>query len=383
MEQETFQNARYLIVDDEVANIRLLEQNLEQWKCFNVESTTDPREVISLYRRFAPDLILLDLHMPYLDGFQVMEQLQAVLAEEAYLPILVLTADITPQVKRRALAAGAKDFLTKPFDATELLLRVWNLLETRFLYLELEKEKHQLQENYQRLQDLEALRDDLTHMLIHDLRTPLTAFLGGIETVAMLGELNVEQQESVNIAYEGGQTLLGMINDLLDISKMEDKSLPLEYKTLTAGDIIERALRQVGTLIIGRELSLVSDIAPGLPTFEGDEDKLVRTLVNLLSNAIKFTPTGGTVTAGAHRAADENAIVFTVSDTGEGIPQEAFARIFEKFGQVETRQAGRRMSTGLGLTFCKMVVEAHGGRIWVESELGQGSTFLFTMPCAR
>jgi two-component system sensor histidine kinase/response regulator len=115
-----------------------------------------------------------------------------------------------------------------------------------------------------------------------------------------------------------------------------------------------------------------------LPPFSGDEDKLRRTLVNLLGNAIKFTPFGGTITAAAEL--QEDVLLFSIHDTGEGIPPEAFDRIFDKFGQVENRKAGRKMSTGLGLTFCKLAVEAHGGRIWVESRSGEGSAFYFTIP---
>jgi signal transduction histidine kinase len=111
-----------------------------------------------------------------------------------------------------------------------------------------------------------------------------------------------------------------------------------------------------------------------------DEDKIVRTLVNLLGNAIKFTPVSGRITIATRRLPDDGATEFSVQDTGEGIPPESFTRIFEKFGQVDGRKSGRKHSTGLGLTFCKMVAEAHGGRIWVESELGVGSTFRFTIP---
>jgi signal transduction histidine kinase len=114
----------------------------------------------------------------------------------------------------------------------------------------------------------------------------------------------------------------------------------------------------------------------------GDENKLRRTLVNLLGNAIKFTPSGGTVTIGVRHSREGPSVVFSISDTGEGIPAEAFGRIFEKFGQVQSRQGGRIMSTGLGLTFCKLAVEAHGGQIAVESVPGQGSTFCFTIPHA-
>jgi len=120
-------------------------------------------------------------------------------------------------------------------------------------------------------------------------------------------------------------------------------------------------------------------VPEALPALQADEDKLRRTLVNLLGNSIKFTPQGG-VTLIISDHPEEGAIWFAVRDTGEGIPKDAFERIFEKFGQVETRKAGRKMSTGLGLTFCKMVAEAHGGRIWVESELGVGSVFTVAIP---
>jgi signal transduction histidine kinase len=119
-------------------------------------------------------------------------------------------------------------------------------------------------------------------------------------------------------------------------------------------------------------------VAPDAPPLQADGDKMLRTLVNLLGNAIKFTPQRGTVTVEVQ--CHDDSLQFCVVDTGEGIPEEAFERIFEKFGQVESRKAGKQMSTGLGLTFCKMAVEAHGGRIRVESEMGQGSRFSFSVP---
>jgi putative two-component system response regulator len=128
-------DARILIVDDERVNVVLLERILEQDGYRNVKSVTDPTEAVPLFDQFEPDLVLLDLHMPKLDGFAVMELLEDRISSETFLPILILTADIRPEIKRRALAAGAKDFVTKPFDRTEVLLRIQNLLETRFLHL--------------------------------------------------------------------------------------------------------------------------------------------------------------------------------------------------------------------------------------------------------
>lgn len=128
-------DARILVVDDERVNVVLLERILQQAGYTNVRSTTDSTQAAALYDEFEPDLILLDLHMPGLDGFAVMEQLDGRIRDDDFLPILILTADIRPEIKRRALAAGAKDFVTKPFDRTEVLLRIQNLLETRFLHL--------------------------------------------------------------------------------------------------------------------------------------------------------------------------------------------------------------------------------------------------------
>ncbi len=133
-------DARILVVDDERVNVVLLERILEQHGYGNVRSTTDAYQAAALYDELEPDLVLLDLHMPRLDGFGVMEQLQARISSDTFLPILILTADIRPEVKRRALAAGAKDFVTKPFDRTEVLLRIQNLLETRFLHLRLDRQ---------------------------------------------------------------------------------------------------------------------------------------------------------------------------------------------------------------------------------------------------
>jgi signal transduction histidine kinase len=238
----------------------------------------------------------------------------------------------------------------------------------------------ELRRNLKKLQELEKLREGLTSMIVHDLRTPLTSLLGGLLSMEMLGELNADQRELLKMSIHGGQTLLGMINDLLDISKMEDGSLKLERARVRVEELVDQALQQVTRLAAQKEIALVREIEPDLPALYADEAKLVRTLVNLLGNALKFTPPGGRVTLAARRSGTEQAVEFSVTDTGEGIPAEAFEQIFEKFGQVESRQAGRKMSTGLGLTFCKMAVEEHGGRIWVESELGRGSTFRFVVP---
>ena len=284
-----------------------------------------------------------------------------------------------PSIGRRVMLLNAREL--RAGNHTELLvLALEDVTERRRVHdLELHYTS-ELQESYRRLQEVEKLRDDLTHMIIHDLRTPLTSVISGMQTLDVVGDLNEDQREMMNIAIIGGETLLGMINDLLDVEKLESGSMQLDYVTLSAPELIASATGQVASLAESQQLTLVQQAAANLPPLRGDGNKLRRTLVNLLGNAIKFTPTGGTITVKAHHNSEENAVMFEVTDTGEGIPPEAFERIFEKFGQVESRQAGRLMSTGLGLTFCKLAVEAHGGHIAVESAPGKGSTFCFTIP---
>jgi signal transduction histidine kinase/HAMP domain-containing protein len=241
----------------------------------------------------------------------------------------------------------------------------------------------ELHTNYERLQTLERLRDDLTHMIVHDLRTPLTSFITGLPLIGEVGDLNDLQRQLLGRVVRGGDTLLGMTNNLLDIARMESGSLQLHYADVTAVEITASAVDQVMMLAEDRRLTLVQQVAADVPVFQADVDLLRRVLVNLLGNAIKFSPTAGVVTITAQRATETGSIQFSVVDTGSGIQPENFERIFEKFGQVQTARSSRKASTGLGLTFCKLAVEAHGGRIWVESEAGRGSTFALVLPLAR
>jgi signal transduction histidine kinase len=143
---------------------------------------------------------------------------------------------------------------------------------------------------------------------------------------------------------------------------------------------VNSAVGQVASLAESKQLSLTTDVLAGLAPLRGDESKIRRTLVNLIGNAIKFTPCGGAIHVEAGRSENGKSVLFSVKDNGEGIPPEAFERIFEKFGQVDSRKGGRTNGTGLGLTFCKLTIEAHGGKIGVESEPTKGSKFHFTIP---
>jgi signal transduction histidine kinase len=246
--------------------------------------------------------------------------------------------------------------------------------------------------------ELEQLRDDWTSMLVHDLRAPLTSIMNGVMMVkrGLGGPVTEQQQELLQIAYQGSQAMLELVNNLLDISKMEQGRLHLDLEPLAPYTIIDRAMERLQVSARSQQVSLEQCLAINLPLIEADSDKIVRVLQNLLDNAIKFSPPGGVVTLGAHFYAPERPLpadvplhppfdssewlVFWVQDRGMGIPAAYHDRIFEKFGQVRGRKV---RGTGLGLTFCKLAVQAHGGRIWLESREGAGSVFAFALPLVR
>lgn len=360
-------NGRILVVDDMAVNVRLLAGILKL-AGYDVVTASSGREALDRFRASSIDVVLLDVMMPEMDSFEVCRRIKE---EALFQPVVMVTALQETADRVTALEAGADDFLTKPVDEVEVVARVKSLVR-------LKRQREELDRAYADLRRAEAMRDDLSAMIVHDLRTPLTSLLTGMQSLELLGELSADQLELVWMAVAGGQTLLSLINDLLDIGKMESGTVELNRREAAPAKIMTEAARQVAALLA--EKRLTQDAPDTLPAVYADHDKLCRILVNLLGNAIKFTPKEGAIALRARYDSAQADVVFSVSDTGEGIPKEAFERIFEKFGQVETRQAGRHMSTGLGLTFCKMAVEAHGGRIWVESEPGKGSTFSFTIP---
>ncbi len=360
---------RVLVVDDTPANIQMLAAILKE-NGHQVSVATNGRQALEVIGRVQPALILLDVMMPEMDGFEACRHLKEN-AEWKDIPVIFLTAKTETADIVRGFELGAVDYVAKPFNSHELLARVHT-------HLALRRQQRELEENYRRLSELERLRDSLVHMVVHDLRSPLLGLSGCLQLLQedLAGKLEPEQAGDLDSALTAAQRLGDMVSSLLDVSRLEAGEMPLHREVSDLQPVIARAIESLGGLTRNRNVLFTPPDPP--IRVSCDSEVTGRVVANLVANALKFTPASGEVRVSA--AVGDGCVKVAVADTGPGIPNEYRERIFEKFGQVANREEGRHHSTGLGLTFCKLAVEAHGGTIGVDSEVGHGSTFWFTLP---
>jgi len=357
-----------LIVDDTPENIALVS-SIMKGVCRTRVAISGEKALGIAFSSDPPDLILLDIMMPGMDGYEVCRRLKAD-PGSSDIPIIFLTSKSQMEDETRGFELGAVDYITKPISPPILVARVKT-------HLDLQRQKRLLQESYEHLVELEGWRDNLVHMIVHDLRGPLTAVIGNLDFLKSFEMSNFtnEGKEVVEIARSAAQALVEMTSSVLDVSRMESTDMQLN---VTECDLVEIA-REVAARFAS--LSGNRKILVRLPSepvrLIADPDLISRVVQNLLGNALKFTPKSGEIVLGVESDADKVRV--SVKDSGPGIPPEYQDRVFDKFFQVEARQQGKKYSTGLGLTFCKLAVEAHAGRIGVKSELGQGSTFWFEL----
>lgn len=365
-----------LIVDDTPANLQLLAEMLKE-RGYRVRPVPSGKLAIQAAQKAKPDLILLDINMPEMNGYEVCRQLKA---DEALseVPVLFISALDETLDKIKAFAAGGVDYITKPFQFEEVEARVQTHLKLRWLQVELEIRNRQLQESLDQLRKLEELRDNLTHMIVHDMRSPLMGILLwlDIHKEEAATKLSAAEMEPIAAAATSANQLVDMVNSVLDVSRLEQGQMPLNRAMSDMDALVQNALRSIGGLT--QKVKLICPAQSSPVRVNCDANLIVRVIANLVGNAIKFTPQGGTVAITVERHGSGAKIC--VADTGSGIPGKYHKMIFEKFGQVEVQQQGEMYSTGLGLTFSKLAVEAHGGTIGVESEVGKGSAFWFTLP---
>ena len=363
-----------LIVDDTPENLQLLNGMLKS-RGYKARPVPDGEMALRAAKSDPPDLILLDINMPEMNGYEVCRSLKGD-PTLAAIPVIFISALNETMDKVKAFGLGGVDYVTKPFQFEEVHARVETHLKLRQLQKELERQNQQLKESYDRLRELETLRDNLVHLVVHDLRSPLAMMAGYVDLikVKIAAKLNASEIGYIDVVGKHTAKLLDMVTTLLDISRMEAGQMPLNRQTCDLAGVTKEVTDSFSVLAGRRQLSIESLSGP--LSVHADKDVLQRIIANLVGNAIKFTPDGGQIHVTIGRK-DSMARV-AVTDSDPGIPAEYHAKVFEKFGQVD-KQA-RRHSTGLGLTFCKLAVHAHGGEIGVESEVGKGSTFWFALP---
>lgn len=339
---------RILIVDDTEENVQVASFMLQR-QGYRCEVAGNGQEALDKCRQAPPDLVLLDIMMPIMDGYECCRQLKAD-DQLKDIPVIFLSA------------------MADTDDVVNTHLRLRRLQVT-------------VEKNYRDLSELEEQRDNLVHMIIHDLRTPLSVVQGNLDLVENCAAKIPGFQDFQMPLHDANQAtveLIHMVSNLLDISRMEDGKMPLNLKSNNLAEMLGQCGKLMSVKAEQKEISLTVEANP--IELACDSELIQRVLVNLTANAIKFSPPESSVRISSQPNAGQHVI--NVVDSGPGVPPDYQSKVFEKFGQVDAYQDRKKFSTGLGLTFCKLAIEAHGGDIGVESDGEHGSRFWFSLPVA-
>ncbi|ABC30450.1 Signal transduction histidine kinase [Hahella chejuensis KCTC 2396] len=379
MSEET-DNASILIVDDNQNNCDLLNRRLER-KGFRCAIALSGREALRQVEKQPPDLILLDVMMPEMDGMEVLDILRRNF-NSVELPVLMVTAKNAHEDIISAFAQGANDYIEKPVDFPIMLARIRHHLQHKRLDDELKRSQQQLREQNRQLGMSNQYKINFLSSMSHELRTPLNAILGYSEVLldGMMGELNPKQLEYCKEIYDSGSYLLIIINDLLDLSKIEAGKLELEIQPTHIEILVNSVIGIIKEKASRHGIILLTDIQEDIGPAELDPLRVKQILINLLSNAIKFTDSGKQVglKVSLH---DDQELLIQVFDQGCGVSEQDLQRIFLPFEQAESSIKKKNVEgTGLGLALVHKLVLLHGGSIDVKSELGQGSSFFIRLP---
>ncbi len=399
MPSDLIHHAKILIVDDELTNVRLLEKILAREGYLNVSMTTDPRHVVNMFADNQPDLVLLDLHMPHINGFEVLSSLAEITSAKTVLPIIVLTADATSEARRKALANGATDLISKPFDNLEVVLRIKNVLRTRFLHLELENQNQILDERVQErtavLQTMVAeLRKTQQQVVQQERLRALGMMATGIAhdfnnilfLILAHSELLLIETESSSNDTKTAKYLRTIIGAAQDGAKMVNRLAQFQRppsetdlrRSIPLAHLIEQAVdltmpRWKGQAMAnGVDINVVTELGE-IPDIVGDPAEIRELLTNMIFNAVDAMPNGGTITLRV-RAAD-HAVVLEVEDTGTGMAEEVRQRCLEPFFTTKGDHG-----SGLGLAMIYGIVQRHGGTLEITTQLGTGTKFTIRLP---
>jgi len=414
---------RILVVDDTPENLELLGAHLTE-AGYRVLTAANGQQALAAVDTHAPDLILLDVMMPALDGYEVCRRLKTN-EQTAFIPIVMLTALQDFEHRLRGIELGADDFLTKPFNRLELLTRVRSLLRVKGLHDQvaaynrlLEKMVAERTQALERaladLKEMDRLKSEFLANISHELRTPLTPIKGYLPCLLRgdFGTLPPNQSLILGHISESVERLHRLIEDLLTFMQWEAGGISLQFGITRVESVVQTAVKRVAAAAKQKGVELTTGFDANLPPVSADAAALGRAIEHLLENAVKFTPGGGRVTVTARQVREDRgrgtgdggrhpssvsgppsalpgppspvpSLEIRVTDTGVGIPTEAIPKIFDRFYQADSSPTRQHGGTGLGLAIVKRILDAHKASIAVESPPGQGTTFSIRLAVAR
>jgi signal transduction histidine kinase len=360
--------ARILVVDDDAMTRRSLRAMLER-SLYQVETAEGGAEALALLSSFRPDLILLDIQMPEMDGLEVCHRVRQ-MPQGDLLPIIFLTGDERPDIHSLAFRAGGDDFLRKPVHSGELVVRIRSLMRLKRLQAEIQAERDSLLE-------LQKQREQLFEFIVHDLKNPLAAIQVGLELLSERDDNTPAHQTQLRRLRNTGNQMGRMIQNILDIGRAEQLGLELHKTRIQLSTWLPGLLQEVESQAHSRKHNLAWHCPSDLE-IEADQDFLRRLLLNLVDNAMKYSPSGSHTKIEAH--ATNDGVRLEVRDQGQGIPENMREQVFEKFVRLQKGDTEAHSGSGIGLAFCQVVAEAHEGRIWVEANAPRGSVFVLEIP---
>ncbi|HID39035.1 MAG TPA: hybrid sensor histidine kinase/response regulator [Calditrichaeota bacterium] len=373
--------AKILIVDDNKENLNLVAYFLKPQN-YNIITAMDGLEALQKVETEKPDIILLDIMLPKMDGFQVCDRIKKNPSTK-FIPIIMITALKELKDKIHSLEVGADDFISKPFENVELLARVKSLLRLKQYHDELLSTNQELEEKNRQLIRLNQFKEDLSHLIVHDMKNPLFVIQGNLQMMSMgMDEATSAMlKKYVDRIERSSQNLLRMVMNLIDISKIEDGSMELNLESGNLNQLVEKCQKKIYDYPENTSKTIEMKLDAELPAIHLDISVMERVLDNLISFAVANVANDGHVKIETGIKGEE--LYFAIHDFGIQIPLKYGEDMFEKFRQVEIKNEGYRIGRGLGLTFCNLAIEAHGGKLWVDTENKTGNRFVFTLPLRK
>lgn len=363
-------------MDDDRLNLRILGGILRS-EGYELAEASTGETALSVLATFKPHLVLLDVMMPGIDGFETCRRIRATLGDQSP-PVIFITAKAEADDVVEGLVAGAVDYLTKPFRAKEVQARIRSHLQNQLL-------AEQKQLLVEQLSRANAAKNRFLGMAAHDLRNPLASIRGLAEFLndGSVGPLTEDQLDLVRTILDASQSMLDLVNELLDVATIESGELKLSVKPTSLGDLTAEGVAMINMEAAKKQtkVTLHPPAAPIIVTI--DPAKIRQVIDNLLSNAVKFSPPGSAIELHVTASPEEEMCHFAVRDQGPGIPEGERDKLFKDFSRLSNRPTAGEKSTGLGLAICRKIVEAHRGQISALNLPDRGCEFRVSLPSPR